>query len=122
MLDDDTILLLRVVSPTWVQDGNVTSQVFAEFNDDPISMFDGSMITAEEAFGRFSEEHDAYGVIGITVGELKAENVTIIEDRKPYDEHISIKLPDVSKGQKKSISRKLRDVAMSHGWQYEKPR
>ncbi len=121
MLSDDAVLLLRVVNPRWVQAGKVTSQVFAEFDGKPISMFDGSMISAKDAFDRFSEEHDAFGVIGITVGELRSAGVEIIEDRKPYVEHISIRLPDVSRSEKKRISGRLRDVAMARGWLYIKP-
>ncbi len=116
MLNDDSILLLRVVNPAWVQADEVTSQVFVPYDGNPISVFDGSMISPEEAFERFSENHDAYGVIGISVGEAKSLGVEVIEDRTPYPEHISLKFPELSRNAQKKLSRKLRDVAMSRGW------
>ena len=119
MLNDDSILLLRVVNPAWVQADEVTSQVFAPYGGNSISVFDGSLISPVEAFERFSESHDAYGVIGISVGEARSLGVEVIEDRIPYREHISLKFPEMSRNDQKKLSRKLRDVAMSRGWLYK---
>lgn len=120
MLSNDDVLLLRIVNPNWVQDDSITSLAFAPSGGRPVSTFDGSMITPREALERFVDDgHAAYGVVGLTVGEVRSLGLDVIEDRVPYPEHISLSYPDCSRNEVKRISRALRDLAQRRGWLYK---
>ena len=117
MLSDDSILLFRIINPSWIYEGELTSLAFAPSVGRPLSVFDGSMISAEDAMNRFiNDGHQAYGVVGITVGEAKSAGLNIIEDREPYEEHVSLVFPECSNKETKKISRQLRTMAMERGW------
>lgn len=117
MLSDDSILLFRIINPSWIQEGELTSMAFIPSAGRPLSMFDGSMISPTDAMNRFIEDgHQAYGVVGITVGEAKSVGLKVIEDRQPYEEHISLAFPECSKKQAKEMSRHLKTMAVERGW------
>ena len=118
MIADDCTLLLRIVNPRWVEDGRVTSQAFLTSRGRPVSVFDGSMITPEEAFHRFEGDHEAYGVIGVTVAEARSLGMEVVEDREPYVEHISLVFPPCSGNQERRLARELRELANRRGWLY----
>lgn len=120
MLSNDDVLLLRIVNPKWVQEDFITSLVFTPSRGRPISVFDGSMISSQEALERFvNDGYAAYGVVGLTVGEVRSLGLDVIEDRVPYPEHISLSYPDCSRNEVKRISRALRDLAQRRGWLYK---
>ena len=119
MLSDDDVLLLRIVHPAWMEDSTLSSLVFRPSRGEPISVFDGSMITPEDAFHRFSKDHVAYGVVGVSVGEVLGLGITIEEDREPYPEHTSLVFPDCTKREERKLSGELRDCALSRGWLYK---
>ena len=116
MLHDDGILLFRVVNPNWVENGTVTSLAFRSSRGRPISVFDGSMISPEGAFRKFSEEHEAYGVVGISVSEAKEIGMIVIEDRTPYPEHISLEFPQGSGNDERRRAKMLKTAAEKRGW------
>ncbi len=117
MLADDCILY-RIIHPSCIQDGAVSSQAFSATAERPLSVFDGGMISAKDAMERFiADGHQACGVLGITAGEAKAVGLEILEDRVPYGEHISLVFPECSRKEAKEISRRLRDMAEKRGWQ-----
>ncbi len=118
MIADDCTLLLRIVNPRWVENDRVTSLAFMTSHGRPVSVFDGSMITPEDAFHRFEEDHEAYGVIGVTVAEVRRLGIEVVDDREPYDEHVSLVFPPCSGNQERRLARELRELANRRGWLY----
>lgn len=71
-MKEDT-LLLRQVNPAWVQNGRITSQVFRPTPKDAkrLSMYDGDLISSENAWQHFTEilKLSSVGVTAVSVVE-----------------------------------------------------
>lgn len=78
------------------------------------------MISSEEAYLHYTNvlKNKSAGVYGVTCDEVVEQKLQIIEDREPYEEHISINFHDVSKNGRKSKSRKLASYAFERGSLY----
>ena len=59
-------LLWRQVNPHWVRAGRVTSQVFKPTKKDnnKLSVDDGDLVSAEEAYRTYTENYPSAGVAG----------------------------------------------------------
>lgn len=117
--------LLRQVHPNFINNGEITSQVFRPTPKDEnlLSMYDGDMITPEEAYNHFINNGNcsSEGVLAVSNEECAREDIDVIEDRVPFPEHVSL---NFSKFNKKEIERKakvLKAQAKARGWLYRKP-
>jgi len=118
---NDNTPLLRQVIPEWVHCGKISSQAFRPFRKgEMLSTYDGSIITAEEAYFNFTGNPDrrSAGVASVLVSQFKAEGLEIIEDRIPYESHISVSYDIFGTNAREKISRKLANIANARGWAY----
>lgn len=114
--------LWRQIHPSWMQGDMPGSQAFrpSPKDDHRLSVEDGDRIDAEASWRRFTEVRhlSSLGVLGILMWECTAESLGVEPDGMPDPEHVSIDFTGKSHGQRKTISKKLRDLARVRGWQY----
>ncbi|MEI6607633.1 MAG: hypothetical protein WCP35_20190 [Verrucomicrobiota bacterium] len=76
-----TTLLLRQISPSFIQAGRVTSQVFhpTPKDRDLLSAYNGDLIGAEAAWSHFTLQLGlrSAGVLALSVAECAAEGVSL---------------------------------------------
>ena len=114
-------LLLRQVSPSWIQDGRATSQAFTPTpkDDRRLSVYDGDQIRPAASWDHFTGELglESFGVLAVTVQECQDADTTVAPDPVPYPEHVVIdftKLPSNSKV--KAVGQQLAKFANERGW------
>lgn len=114
--------LWRQIHPSFVQGGQPGSQAFRPTPKDQgrLSFDDGHQISAEQAWRRYTEERglQSVGVLGVRVGECASEGLGVIPDGVPDPEHVSVDFTGKSNGERKAISKRLRDNALGRGWQF----
>ncbi len=115
--------LLRQVHPAWVQQGRITSQVFRPTPKDEgkLSVYDGDMISAEKAWGHYTQrlELRSAGVVAVTEGECRDLGLPVLSDPETFPEHV---LVDFSALSDKDIKRKaqlLKSAALARGWLFQ---
>ena len=93
-LDDLSELLWRHVHPSWVRDGEPTSQAFKPTPKDEgkLSVSRGSLTTAPKAFALHTESLglDAVGMWAVSVGEVIAEPIVL----SAYTDPVAAPVPD----------------------------
>jgi hypothetical protein len=118
-MNPDT-LLLRQVHPTFVQDGQITSQVFRPTPKDEnlLSAYNGDLITAENAWKHYTSEpaNLSVGVMAISKGECDTQQLPVIEDKISFVEHILIDFTGKTKSGIEKIAKLLKRVAQQRGW------
>lgn len=117
-------LLLRQVSPSWVQAGRITSQVFKPTPKDEkrLSAYDGDQIAPEDSWCHYKETlgFQSVGVVSVTVGECEKHELPVEPDPKPFPEHVVIKFDGCdSNSQIEKKAKYLKKTAETRGWQYE---
>lgn len=114
--------LWRQIHPSFVKEGYPGSQAFRPTPKDQgrLSFEDGHQIAAEQAWHRYTEERGlrSAGVLGVLVGECASEGLGVIPDGVPDPEHVSVDFTGKSNGERKAISKRLRDHALGRGWQF----
>ena len=118
-MNDDTPLF-RQVMPEWNHCGRISSQTFRPKKGEYLSTYDGSIMTAEESYLHFTKDprKRSTGVASISVSQFKAEGLEIIEDREPYDAHISVSYEMFGTSAKEKISARLAKIANDRGFVY----
>lgn len=115
-------LLHRQVSPAWVQQGRVTSQLFKPTPKDEkkLSLYDGDQISAEGAWEHFTGQLGlkSVGVLSVTKAECETESLRVVPDPTPYPEHIVLDFSELSGGQTEKAAKRLTVTAVERGWQY----
>jgi len=123
-MNPDT-LLWRQIHPSFLEGGRPGSQAFRPTpkDHDRLSFDDGDRIKAEASWWRFTETKglQSVGVLGVHVAECTAEELSVEVDGIPDPEHVSVNFSGQSNGKRKTISKKLRDLAMGRGWQFAGP-
>ena len=79
-------LLYRLVHPSFVHDGRVTSQALRPTpkDDDLLSVDRSSLSTPEASWGRFIESgYEAVGVVAVSVDECSEEGLPALSDPLP---------------------------------------
>ncbi len=113
--------LWRQIHPSFMVRGQPGSQAFRPTpkDQDLLSFDDGSLITAEAAWKRHTGPRGlaSIGVMGLTVDECAGEFLLVIADGVPDPEHVSVSFVGKTTGQRKAISKRLRDFAVTRGWQ-----
>ncbi len=115
-------LLLRQVSPSWVQAGRITSQVFKPTPKDEkrLSVYDGDQISPKDSWDHYTESlgFKSVGVLGVTVGECEQHKLSAEPDPKRFPEHVLIKFDGFSNSQIEKKAKRLKKAAEIRGWQY----
>lgn len=113
--------LLRQIHPSFLKGDQASTQAFRPTpkDKDRLSFDDGDQISAQAAWSRYTDERGLHsvGVLAVTVQECESENLDVIPDGVPDPEHISVNFAGKTNGQRKTISKHLRDFAMASGWQ-----
>ncbi|MDM1409026.1 hypothetical protein [Myroides sp. DF42-4-2] len=128
-------LLHRQIHPSFVVNGIVSSQAFFEnslmissgaFNptekdDNKLSVYNGNIFSAKEAYEHFTTSYTSYGVLSITEEEvLSIDPLTTNDDNMPFEGHSHIDFSKItSKNQKTKKAGKLRDYAIKRNWTYK---
>ena len=121
-MTNDT-LLHRQVSPSWIQEGRVTSQVFKPTPKDKkrLSVYDGDQVTPEDAWNHYTNElgFSSAGVMAVTVGECQVNDLPVEADPKPFLAHAVIRFDGCSNWQIEKKAKHLKRAAELRGWQYQ---
>ena len=121
-MNNDTFLL-RHVHRNFIQAGVPTRQVFRPTPKDEkrLSVYDGDMILPTDAYDHYTKElkQSSAGIVAVTFGECASENLSILEDRAPFPEHVSIDFSEIRSNNKiDKIALKLKNYANKRGWLY----
>lgn len=119
-MNNDT-LLYRHVHSTWIQDGQITSQVFTPTPKDEkkLSAYDGDMVTAENSWIHYTGDlgNDSVGVVAVSFAECIAQEVLPAPDPETFKEHVLIDYSAQSESRiRKRISKELKSCAIQRGW------
>lgn len=117
-------LLLRQVSPSWVQAGRITSQVFKPTPKDEkrLSAYDGDQISPSDSWSHYTESlgYDSVGVVAVTIGECEKHELPAEPKPEPFPEHVVIKFDGCSSNSEiEKKAKHLKKAAENRGWQYE---
>lgn len=118
----DATIVYRQIHPSFVQAGNPTSQAFRPTHKDEfkLSVYDGTLITAENAFQHYVKELSlsSVGVMGLTVAECAAVSLALCSDPEPFPEHAVIDFSGLTDKDCRNKSKKLQVKAVLRGWLY----
>jgi len=116
-------LLWRQIHPSFLQPDGPSSQAFRPTpkDGDRLSVEDGDRISAEDSWRRYTaiQKLVSVGVLAVAVVDCRAASLAVEADGTPVPEHVSIDFTGKTNGQRKTISKLLRDSAMQRGWQFE---
>ena len=116
--------LWRQVNPNWVREGRVSSQAFRPTRKDAnrLSVDNGDMVSAEEAYRGFAERQRSDGVLAVTAAECEAQELRVSSDPiQGRESHSVIDFSGLSRGSVRKAAERLRDAAHERGWQYRPP-
>ena len=120
-MNSDT-LLYRMISPSWMQDGNPTTPTFKPTRKDNgrLSVYDGDQISPQDAYEHYASlGNKAVGVLAVTVAECESLDLTVTPDPLPgFPAHALIDFTALSGNRIKRAARQLNKSATARGWQY----
>ena len=120
-MNSDT-LLYRMVNPSWMIEGQPTSQTFKPTRKDNwrLSVYDGDQISPQDAYEHYASlGHKAVGVLAVAVAECESLNLTVSPDPLlDFPEHTTIDFAAHSRKGVEVVARVLRERANVRGWQY----
>ncbi len=115
-------VLHRQVHPSWVQENQVTSQVFRPTPKDQkqLSVYDGDQISPEDAWVHFSQvlQCESAGVVSVTVQECTSQGLEVHPDPATFPEHALIDYSPFKESAIKRIAKRLKAYADQRGWQF----
>ena len=115
-------LLLRQISPSWLDDGDPTSQAFIPTAKDKgyLSVYNGDMVTAEESWLYHTQELGliSVGVVAVSLGECAALELSVEPDPAPFPSHVIIKFTGYTNSRIRDKAKVLSILAEKRGWQY----
>ena len=115
-------LLHRQIHPSWVQDGQVTSQAFRPTPKDEkkLSVYDGDQISPADAFSHYTGGQGlaSVGVLSVSVEECRAIDLDALPDPEPFPEHAVIDFGDLPEKAVKSKGKLLKSRAVARSWQH----
>ncbi|MBI3480892.1 MAG: hypothetical protein HY016_11150 [Nitrosomonadales bacterium] len=116
-------LLLRQINPSFIQAGRVTSQAFRPTPKDEnlLSVYDGDKIQAQAAWQHYTATLGlrSDGVMGVSLDDCTAEQLTVNADGIPFPEHVSIDFSAFSKSEVEKKAKILTRKAQERGWLYQ---
>ena len=113
-------LLFRQIHPDFVRDGRVTTQAFTPVRPrTELPAYNGDQISPKASWvhytGKLALKSD--GVLALTVGECRGEGLETSPDPRPnFKEHVIITFAMTGT---RRIPKRLRDMAVRRGWQYQ---
>ena len=112
-------LLYRQIHPKFILNDRVTSQAFTPGAGKRLSVYDGDMIAAEEAWKHYvGMGLRSSGVMAVTKAECGLQNLLVIPDPVDYDEHVVIDFNHLSQRCRKDAAKHLAGNANRRGWCY----
>lgn len=131
-LEDGSILLLRQIHPTWIQENEVSTKAFdpaslssLAFNPTKqhqfkLSTAHGKMISPEAAWERHTQQlgQKSVGVMAVSVAECQTQELPAIHDRYQFEDHVSVDFNGLSNGQRGRKASALREAAQKRDWQF----
>lgn len=133
----DNTLLHRQVHPAFVQDNQlssqvfetqltniatgITSQVFAPTPKDnnQLSVYNGDKFTAEQAYRHYILQLESVGVVSVTVEETNSIQLECVENNTPFNGHSYIDFAQLSANQVKSKAKILKNLANKRNWTFK---
>lgn len=116
-------LLLRQVHPSFVQNGQITSQVFRPTpkDEDKLSVYNGDMIAPADSFAHFinTPNCQSVGVVAITCNDCKNQSLDVIADGKPFPEHAYIDFSGLEKNAIEKKAKIMKRCAQDRGWLFQ---
>ena len=120
---DEEHLLHRQVHPSWVQNGQFSSQAFRPTPKDvgKLSVYGGKQISAGESFAHWTSELNlkSDGVVSVSTGEVETLTLAWAIDGTPFPAHGYIDFTGLSKGQVERSATLLKARALARGWSYQ---
>ena len=121
-MNDDS-LLLRQIHPTFVQNGDVTSQAFrpTEEHQFKLSAYNGDLIEAKSACEHYTatQQKETVGVLAVTVSECTSLELPTAESPEVFPEHCHVDFNNLARKKVEQKGKLLRDRAIKRGWQYQ---
>lgn len=119
---NDNTFLHRQISPTFIKDGQVTSQAYTPSKKDnkKLSVYDGDQLSAYESWKHFTTKTNckSVGVLAVTVSECLSLCLNVKPDDDAFRGHVLIDFSKHSNHQIKKKARILVEIAVDKGWQY----
>ena len=123
------VLLLRQIHPSFVSGAaRVSSRVFDPLRSGGsagrdrrvLSVYDGSLISAQSAFQHYTEElgRNSCGVLAVDEDECVSLGIAVERDGVGFPEHVSLDFDGLSRGEIKEAAERLLATAVKRGWQY----
>ncbi len=127
---NNNTLLLRQVHPSFVQAGNISTQVFSvasqAFKPTPkdenkLSVYNGDKFSAKASFEHFTSSgvNKSFGVMAVIPVECETENLHCEENNDPFDGHAFIDFTGLPNNQIDKKAKKLRNAASKRGWLFK---
>lgn len=117
---NDQTLLLRQVHPAWRQAGGITSQVFRPTAKDGsrLSVYDGDLIQAPAAWAHYTGVlgFRSCGIVAVSAGECRQEDLRTESDPAPFPEHAVIDFGSLSRQELELKAKRLKLIAETRGW------
>jgi hypothetical protein len=117
---NDQTLLLRQVHPAWRQAGGISSQVFRPTAKDGsrLSVYDGDMIPAPAAWAHYTSVlgYRSSGVVAVSAGECRQEDLRAEPDPTPFPEHAVIDFGSLNRREMERKAKRLKLTAEARGW------
>ena len=123
-MKNDT-LLLRQIHPTFIQNGEVTSQAFrpTEEHEFKLSVYNGELIEAKPAWEHYTtvQQKESVGVLAITVSECTSLELPAVESPEVFPAHCHVDFSGLARKKIEEKGKLLRDRGTKRGWQYRSP-
>ena len=115
-------MLLRQVHPSFVQQGQASSQAFHPTPKDQkqLSVYDGDQIRADDAFEHYTATLSlaSAGVMAFTVAECQRCDLTVRPDAEAFPEHVLVDFRRYTENEIKKKAKQLKAFANHRGWLY----
>jgi len=119
---NDATLMLRQIHPSFIKQGQITSQAFRPTIKDNkrLSVYDNDKISAEKAYEHYTKMllKRSVGVMAVSVKECNDLSLPVLSDPAPFPEHALIDFSDYSYPQSEKLAKKLRQKAVERNWLY----
>ena len=119
---NDATLMLRQIHPSFIKQGQITSQAFRPTIKDNkrLSVYDNDKISAEKAYEHYTKMllKRSVGVMAVSVKECNDLSLPALSDPAPFPEHALIDFSDYSYPQSEKLAKKLRQKAVERNWLY----
>ena len=117
-------LLHRQVNPSWIDNGQVTSQAFRPTPKDRkrLSVYDGDLTSPEEAWKHFTShlKKESVGVLSVFCQECEDLELPVESDpQELFQFHAIINFCDYGSSQIRKKSRQLTKLAWKRGWRHQ---